>query len=119
MRLFLRLREPLRASAAHVRRGGVAGGAPVNLRSEAGAPPADVRLAAVDRERQTAEVGESRVVTVADHPEQRWGLVHRSLWASPAAADRVLPERAQRKQEVKLCRLRAQHGWCFCTGDWF
>lgn len=84
MRLFLRLRKPLRAAAVHVRRGCV-GGAPVNLRSKAGAPPADVRLAAVDGEREAAEVGEGRVVTAADHGERRRG--------AGASVTRLLPQR--------------------------
>lgn len=99
MRLFLRLREPLRAAAVHVRRGSVSG-APVNLRSKAGAPPADVRLAAVDRERQTAEVGESRVVTVADHSERRWGLVRRSLGFSCSGGSHYLSAHRGNKRSI-------------------
>lgn len=102
MRLFLRLREPLRAAAAHVRRGGGGGvsGAPVNLRSKPGAPPADVRLAAVHRQRQTAEVGESRVVTVADHPDRRWGLVHRSLGLSRSGRSHYLSAHRGNKRSI-------------------
>lgn len=99
MRLFLRLRESLRAAAVHVRRGSIRG-APVNLRSKAGVPIAEVRLDAVDRERQTAEVGESRVVTVADHCEQRWGLVHRSLGFSRSGRSHYLSAHRGNKRSI-------------------
>lgn len=73
MRFFLRRAESLRAGAAHVNRGVM--GTPANLRSEttaAGSTRADVRLAAVHRERQAGgEVSESWGLTVAHHPEQR------------------------------------------------
>lgn len=101
MRLLLRLREPLRAAAVHVRRrGGGVSGAPVNLRSKPGAPPADVRLAAVHRQRQAAEVGESRVVTVADHPDRRWGLVHRSLGLSRSGRSHYLSAHRGNKRSI-------------------
>lgn len=71
MRFFLRRDGALRAGAVHLSRGVM--GAPVNLRSETSAPGsacADVRLAAVHGERQSAgEVSESWGLTVADHPE--------------------------------------------------
>lgn len=68
MRLFLERDGSLRAGGVHVRRG--VRGAPATLRSKTGAPRTDVRLAAVYRERQAAEVSESCGLTVADHPEQ-------------------------------------------------
>lgn len=69
MRLFLGLRQSLRAGAVHVRRR--LWRASARLRPEAGSPRADVRLAAVHRQRQAGEVGERCGLTVADHREQR------------------------------------------------
>lgn len=77
MRLFLGRDESLRAGAVHVRRS--VWGAPASLRSKAGSPRADVRLAAVHCERQAAEVSKSWGLTMADHPEQCWGVLHRRL----------------------------------------
>lgn len=90
MRLFLGRGDSLRAGSARVRRG--VRGAPAGLRSKPGAPRTHVRLAAEHRERQAAEVGERWALTVADHPEQRRGLLHRCLGSSHAAF--TLPARA-------------------------
>lgn len=76
MRLFFGRAESLLA----VRRGFI--GAPANLRSEttvAGSPRTQVRLAAVHGERKAGKVWESLGLTVAHHPEQRWGVLHWSL----------------------------------------
>lgn len=71
MRFFLGRGESLRAGAVHVSRGVMR--APANLRSKAVpcSPRTDVSLAAVHGERQASEVGESRGLAVAHHPEQR------------------------------------------------
>lgn len=75
MRLFLGRDESLRAGAVHVRRS--VRGAPASLSSKTGSPRTDVRLAAVHCERQAGEITESWGLTVADHPEQCCGVLHR------------------------------------------
>lgn len=83
VRLFPRRADCLLAGAVHVRRAVV--GAPADQRSEAPAAAgsargADVRLAAERGERQAGEVGEGRRgLTVAEHPEQRGGVLHRCV----------------------------------------
>lgn len=81
MRPRLGRADSLRAAAVHVGRGVV--GAPAHLRAEGsapGPPRAHVRLAAaVHGERDAGEVGEDWRLTVAHHPEQRRGVLHRSL----------------------------------------
>lgn len=103
MRLILRLREPLRAP--------VGGGAPVNLSSKGGPPPADVRLAAEQRQREAAEVGEGRVVTVADHPERGWGPVHGRVTRLVPQRLGALPEetRGQSLQTASAAWLLGLH----------
>lgn len=103
MRLLLGRAGSLRAAAAHVSRDVM--GASANLRSKTaapGSPRTDVRLAAVHGEWQAGEVCESRGLTVADHPEQRWGVLHRWLGSPVQCADAAHITCAHEKKKINL-----------------